>query len=130
MPDFPMDKTYNDNEKLADLIDDVFGKESGEESLDFSSSYQKKDKKKESITDAEAEKVCNEWKIKYKVKIGVSWGELPYDLQQKWVEYSCDYHMSDTAESKHSMESITPSSQLPTKKSADNFFDDVEAEKN
>lgn len=47
------------------------------------------------ITDAEAYKICTEWKEKYTVVIGVSWGNLPYDLQQKWVEYSCDYHKSE-----------------------------------
>ena len=35
----------------------------------------------------------------YRVSIGVSWGDLPYNLQQKWLEYSCDYHMSDSSES-------------------------------
>lgn len=126
MPDFPLDKTYSDNEKLADLIDDVFGKDSEEESLDFSSSYEKKEKKKESITDAEAEKVCNEWKAKYKVSIGVSWGELPYDLQQKWVEYSCDYHMSDSAEAKSSNASPSPS-LFPSGGTLDKLDDDPTA---
>mmetsp|Transcript_12332 Transcript_12332/g.16946 ORF Transcript_12332/g.16946 Transcript_12332/m.16946 type:complete len:250 (-) Transcript_12332:42-791(-) len=125
MPDFPLEKTYNDNEKLADLIDDIFGKENGEEDIDFLSSYEKKDKKKESITDADAEKVCNEWKIKYKVAIGISWGELPYDLQQKWLEYSCDYHMSDSTDSKVSEGTSPPSSSSISK---DQLDDDVERE--
>lgn len=98
MPDFALEKSYNDNEKLTDLIDDIFGKDSVEEGVDLLNDYDKKEKKKESsVTDAEAEKICNEWKEKYKVAIGVSWGELPYDLQQKWLEYSCDYHMTNSA---------------------------------
>jgi len=125
MPDFPLEKTYNDNEKLADLIDDIFGKESGEEDIDFLSAYEKKDKKRESITDADAEKVCNEWKIKYKVAIGISWGELPYDLQQKWLDYSCDYHMSDSTDAKVSEGTSPPSSSIASREQLD---DDVERE--
>ncbi len=45
------------------------------------------------LSDAEAEKTCLEWKSKYSVSPGVSWGDLPFDLQQKWLEYSCDYFL-------------------------------------
>ena len=37
---------------------------------------------------------CTEWKKLYSVIKGVSWGNLPYDLQKKWVKYSCDYHIN------------------------------------
>lgn len=47
------------------------------------------------ITDAEANKQCIEWKNQYEVVIGKSWGNLPHDLQQKWLQYSCDYHLQD-----------------------------------
>ena len=97
IPDFEIDSKYKDAETIADLIDDVFGKlGSGQ---DYSGGYDReKDDDKASalaITDTEATKYCTEWKEKYSVVIGVSWGNLPYDLQQKWMEYSCDYHMAD-----------------------------------
>ena len=50
----------------------------------------------ETLTDAQAESLCTEMKSKYSVVPGVSWGSLPYDLQQKWVHYSCDYHLTAT----------------------------------
>ena len=76
MPDFPLDKAYNDNEKLADAIDDIFGKEK-EEVQDFmNDNYEEKSSsKKETITDSEAIKICNEWKVTYKV--------LKYFLKKK-----------------------------------------------
>ena len=47
------------------------------------------------LTDAEAIKSCTEWKDQYGVIAGISWGSLPYDLQQKWLQMSCDYHLQD-----------------------------------
>ena len=46
------------------------------------------------LTDAEATAQCTEWKTMHNVIIGVSWGSLPFDLQKKWLEISCDYHLS------------------------------------
>ena len=110
MPLFPLDEKYMDAEALADAIDDIFSKEGaldqefygiggGNEGLDkdndmFNVGGQLEDPVN-AITDAEAVAVCTEWKEKYHVVVGASWGELPYDLQQKWLEYSCDYHMKD-----------------------------------
>jgi hypothetical protein len=37
---------------------------------------------------------CKEWKERYGVVIGVSWGELPYDLQTRWRDSSCDFYLS------------------------------------
>jgi hypothetical protein len=51
------------------------------------------------ITDAEAIETCTGWKAQYHVVVGVSWGELPIDLQQKWIVYSCDYHSESNPES-------------------------------
>lgn len=106
MPEFEMDPKYRDSEELADLIDDLFknvdDKESGSSakySYSYGSSSKDKDyeeSKDSTVTDAEAEKQCTEWKEKYSVVMGVSWGNLPYDLQQKWLHYSCDYHLSDS----------------------------------
>jgi hypothetical protein len=47
------------------------------------------------ITDAEASETCTGWKATYHVIVGVTWGELPFDLQQKWLVYSCDYHLKE-----------------------------------
>ena len=60
-----------------------------------SSSAAKKDEAKfESLTDSEAVKQCTELKDKFSVIPGVSWGNLPYDQQQRWLHYSCDYHLA------------------------------------
>lgn len=104
MPDFSLDSNYFDPEKLADVIDDVFGRpENSNSNKEYSAldrftddkEYLEEQPSKETplISDAEASKTCTEWKDKYNVVVGVSWGDLPYDLQQKWLEYSCDYHL-------------------------------------
>jgi hypothetical protein len=104
-PEFPLDAQYASMEKIADLVDDIYSavkdddklsgnraklEYEGEELVKF-----EEEKEKVIVTDAEATKLCIEWKEKYHVIAGVSWGDLPYDLQQKWLEYSCDYHMRD-----------------------------------
>ena len=111
MPEFRLDSKYEDNEKLADLIDDVFkgqdDKGYGGFSYSYSSSSGKskssKSKSSESdvasLTDAEAMELCTTWAKTYNVITGVSWGNLPYDLQQKWLHYSCDYHLSSEGKS-------------------------------
>jgi len=45
------------------------------------------------LSDAEASALCMQYKKEYNVDPGVSWGTLPYDLQEKWIQYSCDYHI-------------------------------------
>ena len=126
MPEFEIDSKYKDSEELADLIDDIFknvdDKDSGS-SAKYSYSYgSSKDQdyeesKDTTVTDAEAEKQCTEWKDKYSVVMGVSWGNLPYDLQQKWLHYSCDYHLSDTYLTSKTGEA--DASKSPERKSAD-----------
>lgn len=37
---------------------------------------------------------CKSWKEKYHVVIGVSWGDLPSDLQVQWKESECDYYLN------------------------------------
>lgn len=104
MPDFSFEEEYTDPESLADKIDDIFNKlpEDDKTTLDkgFNGNNDKSEEKESStfITDAEAEKTCLEWREKYKVIIGVSWGDLPFDLQQKWLEYSCDYQLRENKE--------------------------------
>lgn len=36
---------------------------------------------------------CFEWRDGYAVLVGVSWGKLPFDLQQKWELYNCNDYM-------------------------------------
>lgn len=96
MPMFPLEEQYEDAEKLADLIDDVYGRPEGQEKEDYLGLEEGEQKAEVlAVTDAEAIQLCNDWKDKYHVSVGVSWGDLPYDLQQKWLAYSCDYHMKD-----------------------------------
>jgi len=97
MPEFFMKSQYKDAEELADVIDDVFSKIAEDDKYLDKVTDKEDDKVVDTpsmaLTDAEAEKVCTEWKTKYNVIVGASWGDLPYDLQQKWLSYSCDYHM-------------------------------------
>ena len=96
MPQFFMDPKYANAEKLADAINDRFSNMGAEEEL--GASWEKGfDDKANSMTDAEAFKACSEWKNNYSVVMGVSWGSLPYDLQQKWMQYSCDYLLDKDA---------------------------------
>lgn len=112
MPLFPLDPKYGDAESLANVIDDLFSKEGatnpeyyegfnggmgGDKGSEFFNGGGQAEAP--AITDAEAIETCTQWKNKYNVIVGASWGDLPYDLQQKWLEYSCDYHMkSDGAD--------------------------------
>lgn len=112
MPVFPMDPAYLNAENLANAIDDLFAKDNPVD-LDYYAAGEGSKNTKDinefldfenppaeeapAITDAEAVTKCTEWKTKYNVIVGASWGDLPYDLQQKWLEYSCDYHMKDEA---------------------------------
>lgn len=114
MPEFELDPKYLNNDKLADAIDDVFSKAGDKDDYNEEErrkweefdDYDDKDKlKKEdasevanTMTDAEATTLCSDWKTKYSVVQGVSWGNLPYDLQQKWIKTSCDYHLGHYAD--------------------------------
>eukprot|EP01038_Epipyxis_sp_PR26KG_P007777 gene7777-10565_t len=105
MPEFPLDIEYLDAEKLADAIDDTLGKieDDKEYKSGFDVEYSSKESSSSiSLSDADAIKVCTEWKNTYQVSVGVSWGNLPYDLQKKWLEYSCDYHLNDNNNSGNS----------------------------
>ena len=116
MPEFDLDAQYEDAEKLADAIDEVLGGsgDSGEvekddffsergkntddkytykgESSSESSSSSSAAAVSEALGGAEAARLCNDWKVKYSVVIGVSWGQLPFDLQKRWKKIDCDLH--------------------------------------
>lgn len=94
MPSFVMESEFEDAEKLADVIDDIFGKGEVDKYAEGANEVVQAEQEI-TLSDTEATQICSEWKDTYKVIVGVSWGDLPYDLQQKWVEYSCDYHMKE-----------------------------------
>jgi hypothetical protein len=100
MPEFELDSKYKSGEDLADVIDDVFGKQTDDknmlENMFDGKLSTEEEEPLEQITDADALKVCTTWKEEYHVSVGVSWGDLPFDLQQKWLAYSCDYHLKAT----------------------------------
>ena len=50
--------------------------------------------KKEELNSEKQLEECKGWKEKYGVVVGVSWGELPSDLQLLWKKYECDYYLS------------------------------------
>ena len=60
----------------------------------FEYGYEKDKEAVPLLSDVEANKKCTEWKEQYKVEVGKGWGSLPFDLQKKWLEYSCDYHLN------------------------------------
>ncbi len=103
MPDYEIEDSFKSKSALGDLIDDVF--EGVDDKYGYSSAGSSSSgggggtTNYATLTDAEAVKMCTEWKQKYSVVTGVSWGNLPYDLQQKWLHYSCDYHLADSSTS-------------------------------
>jgi len=54
----------------------------------------KEDVFRDNLSDADARHICAEWKKEHNVVVGVSWGSLPFQLQQKWLQYACDYLLS------------------------------------
>lgn len=90
--EFKLLDQYKDAEILADFIDDVFLKVSNGEEIDQSQN-DKVIGDTVAVSDIEAERACREWKETHNVVVGVSWGNLPQDLQKKWMDYSCDYHL-------------------------------------
>jgi hypothetical protein len=42
------------------------------------------------VSPEEATRQCTIWKEDYDVTVGISWGTLPLDLQDKWRQYNCD----------------------------------------
>lgn len=106
---------WSNSESGGSKYDDFLWRENELEEKDSSSSWEKEERGRErtdeyridddhfptgvpilplSITDAEAHEECTKMKNTYNVDVGVSWGTLPYELQKKWLEYSCDYHLA------------------------------------
>mmetsp|Transcript_59702 Transcript_59702/g.81604 ORF Transcript_59702/g.81604 Transcript_59702/m.81604 type:complete len:241 (-) Transcript_59702:573-1295(-) len=75
-------------EQEAKLVDDVYGWQNAEPEADFSA-------EEPAIPEAEAKIQCSDWKQEYGVTPGISWGSLPYDMQNQWRIYDCDKHTSD-----------------------------------
>jgi hypothetical protein len=46
------------------------------------------------ISVEKASKLCNEWHTKYSVVPNASWGDLPEDLQGKWIKMQCDKYLA------------------------------------
>ena len=46
---------------------------------------------RDNLSDSDARHLCQNWQTEHNVKLGTDWGTLPYDLQQKWNQYACDY---------------------------------------
>lgn len=85
----------------ASRFDDLYSSTSGFKQPDdpslssFGSSETKKDEPKwDTLTDSEAMTLCTDMKHNHSIIPGVSWGTLPLDMQQKWLHYSCDYHLA------------------------------------
>jgi hypothetical protein len=125
-PEFPLDVKYLDAEILADAIDELL-EHAGEEGDDDdkkddfllvkggsgSSSGGGADQwgvgasggssggsvgnPDAGLSDEEILKLCSEWKTKYSVVQGVSWGHLPFDLQGRWLKVKCDIYLTNTA---------------------------------
>lgn len=47
-------------------------------------------------SDVEILTMCSDWKTKYSVVQGVSWGHLPFDLQGRWMKLKCDIYLQNS----------------------------------
>jgi len=54
----------------------------------------KADTFRDNLSDADARHICSDWRTEHNVVVSVSWGSLPFQLQQKWMQYACDYLLS------------------------------------
>lgn len=117
MPEFTLDSSLNDPEALSSFVDDFFGKERNNraetfaegnnfggidgwnEIIDdiFDKPKSEEEREAELLTEEDKDGECNKMKNDYNVIIGVSWGNLPYDLQEKWAAFKCDMYFSGTS---------------------------------
>jgi hypothetical protein len=92
--EYELDPKYYDAELIADVIDSALSKDDDDNKKDDGNDFSGNDISSEPIiSDAEALKKCSLWKEQYSVIKGVSWGNLPFDLQNKWMQYQCDVHL-------------------------------------
>lgn len=85
-----------------DVVDDIFNSKT-DDKFNFNEiieEYQEENGAKMTLTDAELHTLCAELQDKYGVIVSQSWGDLPYNLQQKWLEHACDYHLTEDQEEK------------------------------
>eukprot|EP00632_Arachnochrysis_sp_CCMP2950_P012615 CAMPEP_0185695880 /NCGR_PEP_ID=MMETSP1164-20130828/4790_1 /TAXON_ID=1104430 /ORGANISM="Chrysoreinhardia sp, Strain CCMP2950" /LENGTH=254 /DNA_ID=CAMNT_0028362751 /DNA_START=137 /DNA_END=901 /DNA_ORIENTATION=+ len=47
---------------------------------------------------AERSATCKDWRANYGVSPGVSWGSLPFDLQERWRLYDCDIYLQESVQ--------------------------------
>jgi hypothetical protein len=103
---FHFDPKYQNVESLANLIDDMFLAEASKTEAPYVDNFesfkfregvddyglQRGEEEGEEEDESEKERIeaCKGWKVHYQVIEGVSWGNLPYDLQKKWQAYNCD----------------------------------------
>lgn len=93
LPKYPLDSAYLDAEILADKIDEIFKNINSDDELDRRanvgnaevSNSKINEELNETLSTKEKEDMCENWTKFYSVVKGVSWGDLPYDLQKKWV---------------------------------------------
>lgn len=95
MPEFQLNG--NDIEKIADIVDDVLG-QSPKDLENFANGNDNvygtgNEEPISVVSDADAHKQCTEWKDRYNVDVGTTWGTLPFELQEKWIAMGCDYHL-------------------------------------
>jgi hypothetical protein len=85
-----LSEEFRQAENFEEFDDDHYkeGNKLSEGEQKIESSFQSQEAKNEQ------RKECQEWKEKYGVVTGVSWGELPYDLQIRWKDSNCDYYLS------------------------------------
>lgn len=93
--EYELDPKYYDAELIADVIDSVLSKDDDKNNNNFNDVSGNDISSEPIISDEEALKICTLWKEKYSVIKGVSWGNLPFDLQNKWLQYQCDVHLAD-----------------------------------
>ncbi len=124
IPEFELDPELKSADALSSFIDDFFEskkeksfeEESGYDEIgqnqfglkedvgayddfiekDSNTKYSESEENENSKSMSEEDKAdeCNNMKSKYNVVIGVSWGNLPYDLQDTWRLLRCDLYFS------------------------------------
>lgn len=107
MPEYDLGTEYQNAEELADVIDDIFEKARDKKNTkgsvdiaDYAYGYGAQEERHGGVgvSDAAASEKCTGWKKIYGIQVGVSWGSAPMDVQEKWIQLSCDYHLQSPGE--------------------------------